>query len=314
MAAEIENLKNLILGEKFDEAIAYLSTNKETLKQKIMKNSALLHLAVRKLAKQTLPSDKEYTLRSLWAMEIKQFSNFLQWLPQEVLEDTVELLPSLELIVLLLGCGANVNAKNMYEQTPLHIAVKIGDVGMVKFLLQHKADVNAQDSDGCTPLCLAVTQELPMNSAMIKLLLNNGAFIDQTDKKGNTPLHWIVKKACISYFSDSEIKYKRYISIINLLLDRNARMNIKNRTGESCEAFILKNPEAFSIIIGKLSYLRNKTKEQQKLPASSYSTAISSSTNPNAFLRLNEHTPPAAYRGEREEEKSSHRVCCLFSK
>ncbi|WP_407809560.1 ankyrin repeat domain-containing protein, partial [Staphylococcus aureus] len=42
--------------------------------------------------------------------------------------------------------------------TPLHVACHFGQINMVRFLLQHGADVNAITSHGYTPLHQAAQQ------------------------------------------------------------------------------------------------------------------------------------------------------------
>ena len=56
---------------------------------------------------------------------------------------------------LLLANKANVNARDNNGSTPLHYAVDKGNEGAVKFLLVNKADVNAEDNTGITPLVYA---------------------------------------------------------------------------------------------------------------------------------------------------------------
>ncbi len=65
-----------------------------------------------------------------------------------------------------------VNAKNQWQQAPLHYASYWGHTKLAALLLQHKADVNAQDSDEETPLHDASEQGC---TKIIKLLLSHGA-------------------------------------------------------------------------------------------------------------------------------------------
>ncbi|GFT09899.1 ANK_REP_REGION domain-containing protein [Nephila pilipes] len=77
----------------------------------------------------------------------------------------------------LLGYSANVNARNLFEKTPLHSAVIDGKhPEVVKTLLEHAADVDPKDSDGCTPLNYAVKTNRP-NVEVIKWLIMYGADI-----------------------------------------------------------------------------------------------------------------------------------------
>jgi ankyrin repeat protein len=58
-------------------------------------------------------------------------------------------------------------------RTPLLTAVEVGDVLMVKLLLEKGANPNAQASNGTTPLSAALMRN--NNSLMIELLLEGGA-------------------------------------------------------------------------------------------------------------------------------------------
>jgi len=56
---------------------------------------------------------------------------------------------------LLLERGANPNAKQELDYTPLHTAAGRGDVEMAKLLLAHGAQRDAHGSDGKTPADVA---------------------------------------------------------------------------------------------------------------------------------------------------------------
>jgi tankyrase len=51
---------------------------------------------------------------------------------------------------MLLDHGADPNARQQQDYTPLHGAASRGDVEMAKLLLAHGADRNARASDGMT--------------------------------------------------------------------------------------------------------------------------------------------------------------------
>ncbi|MGZ6255369.1 MAG: ankyrin repeat domain-containing protein [Candidatus Chromulinivorax sp.] len=80
----------------------------------------------------------------------------------------------------LLQTGADVNARNIFGQTPLHYAQT---AEQTKQLLVAGADVNARDDDGWTPLHMAET------AAKTELLLAAGADVHARDNNGLTPLH-----------------------------------------------------------------------------------------------------------------------------
>jgi ankyrin repeat protein len=73
----------------------------------------------------------------------------------------------------LLAKGAEVNARNAYGWTPLHVAAAGGDPAVITLLLQHGADVHAQSHIGTTPLDNATTRG--GRKAVIDLLLAHGA-------------------------------------------------------------------------------------------------------------------------------------------
>ncbi|CAI5499129.1 unnamed protein product [Closterium sp. Naga37s-1] len=100
---------------------------------------------------------------------------------------------------------ADVEARNMFGETPLHIAAKIGSARSVKALLECGAAVNAAASNRATPLHLAVwaavntadVGDAPAGSGQLKilevveLLLQHGADVAAQDKDGNSPLSHI---------------------------------------------------------------------------------------------------------------------------
>jgi len=75
-------------------------------------------------------------------------------------------------VKLLLEQGADVNARDKVERTPLHWAACMGHTALAELLLSQGADVNAEDQVGLTPLQLAI---LTRNAELADLLLKHGA-------------------------------------------------------------------------------------------------------------------------------------------
>jgi ankyrin repeat protein len=82
----------------------------------------------------------------------------------------------------LLANKAEVNAKDNYGFTPLHFAVNSRD--LTALLLANGADANARDNSGATPLDGA------MNKDVAQLLLDKGADVNSKSNNGWTPLQW----------------------------------------------------------------------------------------------------------------------------
>lgn len=94
-----------------------------------------------------------------------------------------------EIAALLLEKSADPNlflpAQLGNERTALNIAMSGGVSEIVELLLTHKADVNARDHNGDTPLLRAVREQ---NQPMVELLLSNQADPSALDAQGFPPL------------------------------------------------------------------------------------------------------------------------------
>ncbi|XP_049398632.1 protein CfxQ homolog isoform X1 [Solanum stenotomum] len=81
-------------------------------------------------------------------------------------------------------------AKNMYGETPLHMAAKNGCNETAKMLLAHGALVEARANNGMTPLHLAVWHSLRAEDyTTVKTLLEYNADCSAEDDEGKTPIN-----------------------------------------------------------------------------------------------------------------------------
>ena len=84
-------------------------------------------------------------------------------------------LGNMQIAELLVASGANVDqAFGKRKQTLLHWAAEQSSTGVATFLLSHKANVNAQQSDGSTPLLLAAKHG---HHYLVQLLLKHDALL-----------------------------------------------------------------------------------------------------------------------------------------
>ena len=91
-----------------------------------------------------------------------------------------------EIAELLIGNGADVNAKEEFEQTPLHKAVKASDKVVAKIrLLSLGVDLDVEDEDGASNWYDMV---LLKQKEIVELLITNGANLNATEQNGTTPL------------------------------------------------------------------------------------------------------------------------------
>jgi cytohesin len=73
-----------------------------------------------------------------------------------------------EVVELLIAKGADVNAKDKYDMTPLHPAAGRGHKEVVELLIAKGADVNARDEDGDTPLDWADRRNQTATTALLR--------------------------------------------------------------------------------------------------------------------------------------------------
>jgi alpha-galactosidase len=147
----------------------------------------------------------------------------------------------------LLAQGANVNATDNNQSTPLMQAAAAAPVEVVRLLLDKGADIHARDKSGFSPLLVAAyaghleTVQLLLEKgadpqdadkdqhtalmgaaysgkdAVVKLLLDRGASVSTTDKDGFTPLMVAAGTG--------------NVALMQLLIDKGANINAPTKTG-----------------------------------------------------------------------------------
>ena len=86
--------------------------------------------------------------------------------------------------------GARLETKDSYDNTPLHVAIKLANYEICKALVEAGANIGARTKYGHTPLIQAAisysSNRKKEYSLIVKLLLDNGADITQTNNKGKS--------------------------------------------------------------------------------------------------------------------------------
>ncbi|OUM65712.1 hypothetical protein PIROE2DRAFT_25181, partial [Piromyces sp. E2] len=101
--------------------------------------------------------------------------------------------------------------------TPLLSSCRNGNEPVMKYLIEHGANVNQKGECGLTPLISACIQG---NERMIKCLISRGAKINVVDYEGHRPLLIL----CESKNSDDSIKF---------LIEHDANIHIKDKYGNT---------------------------------------------------------------------------------
>ena len=93
----------------------------------------------------------------------------------------------MQVLILLLKLGADVNVRNPDELSPLHLAAYSGNAHAVSLLLDWGADISAQDNIGATPLHIAALKD---DELAVLVLMRRGADITIRTKEGLRPLDY----------------------------------------------------------------------------------------------------------------------------
>lgn len=94
-------------------------------------------------------------------------------------------------VELLINSGANINARDIYGNTPLLVAILKKDTATAALLLEKGANPNVKNNYGETPIMLAAKNN---DIVLVKLLVAKGVSINSKDGKGNPVLIEAVNK------------------------------------------------------------------------------------------------------------------------
>ena len=124
-----------------------------------------------------------------------------------------------EMVECFLKTGINIDTPLKYteENTPLTAAVELNNLDMVKFLVEHGADINGREF---SPL-LTATYLGNRTFDIVKYLVEHGANVNVRNKRGDTPLY--------NAFCNSD-----GIEMVKFLVEHGANVNaVDNLNGET---------------------------------------------------------------------------------
>jgi len=154
------------------------------------------------------------------------------------------------------------NERDDCGNTPLLNAIGFADLSLVRFLLEHQADPNAEVDDGYTCLLSAVESDSPNSLAILDALLEAGADVGGTGTNGWTPLHMAAARG----HGD---KTKR---LIDAGSDINRRTEVDGGETPLMEAAYAGHPETVQLLLkaGADASLRETTSDRTALEIAQY--------------------------------------------
>lgn len=149
--------------------------------------------------------------------------------------------------------GTPVDTKDKYFKTPLMIACALGNVDMVKMLLEKKANVNVMDNFKWTALHHACHGG---QLDVVKLIIENGADINAPSLNGGTPLTRAIESSAFE--------------VVQFLIDSGAKLQTETRNGLTPVdiAHSFADPRVIGLIDSTYTPPDDKKAKQKKKPSS----------------------------------------------
>lgn len=113
----------------------------------------------------------------------------------------------------------NLPTESESRMLPIHWAASDGKISSIRFLLDKRQNINAQDGNGCTPVVIATQHN---HAACVAFLVKNGADMTLSDSNGE---HYLCVHHCYNYLYPSLLgdnalhwaAYKGHVELIGLL-------------------------------------------------------------------------------------------------
>ena len=142
-------------------------------------------------------------------------------------------------IKILIKNRADMNAKDDDGDTPLHVACIYGNINFVSEYIDTYKDnlnLNIKNNEGLTPLMLACKNS---HVSIVKILLDNDANFQEKDLDGHTAFYNCLTNYRTGFTGTGSVNLERSrlkenkISILKQLIEKGADINVKSNTGRT---------------------------------------------------------------------------------
>lgn len=145
---------------------------------------------------------------------------------------------------LLISAGSSLEVRDINRKTPMDIACEHHFYPGMALLLRKGAELHLPGKDVEKIILNAVKRG---NSGLIKAMVDRGINMNFTDKEGKTPLHWCTNRRraaevlinsgvplnAVDNSGNTPLHYATNKSMAKLLLEKGADVTIKNRKGKT---------------------------------------------------------------------------------
>jgi ankyrin repeat protein len=143
----------------------------------------------------------------------------------------------IKLVRSLVNVGANFRARNAKGETTLHIAARTASVQTVQYLMEEGVEVYIVTSSSQSVMhaacSLGTITTLPAITIILEMLLEAGVDVNAKDITGATPLHVLYNQCYRSRLCDTKA--------FNMLLRRGADKMAEDKEGESVNDLVKKD-------------------------------------------------------------------------
>ncbi len=99
-------------------------------------------------------------------------------------------LDDIELVTILVEAGCDLHRCDSSDKTPLMLACEGENCEVALYLIEHDPEINRVCCEGRTPLHFALSLHFTQNYDVVKALIAHGADVEAQDFKGHTPLEY----------------------------------------------------------------------------------------------------------------------------